>query len=107
MLRDIFSFLGVDPEQAIDLSRRHNETVVPRFPALHKLRRRIFGERSLIGWVPARSRRVVRHLASQRRPSVTMDPHDRRMVIDYYRDEILRTADLIGRDLSAWLESGS
>lgn len=24
-------------------------------------------------------------------------------VIEYYRDEILRTADLIGRDLSAWL----
>jgi len=32
-----------------------------------------------------------------------MDAADRRMAIDYYRDEILRTADLIGRDLSAWL----
>jgi len=32
-----------------------------------------------------------------------MDPEDRQMVIDSYRDEVLRTADLIGRDLSAWL----
>jgi hypothetical protein len=32
-----------------------------------------------------------------------IDPDDRRMVIDYYRDEIRRTEDLIGTDLSAWL----
>ena len=32
-----------------------------------------------------------------------MDPTDRRMVVDYYREEIRRTAELIGRDLSAWL----
>jgi hypothetical protein len=32
-----------------------------------------------------------------------MDPADRRMVVDYYRGEIERTADIIGRDLSPWL----
>jgi hypothetical protein len=32
-----------------------------------------------------------------------MDPADRALVIDHYRDEILRTGDLIDRDLSAWL----
>jgi hypothetical protein len=32
-----------------------------------------------------------------------MNPDDRRMVIDYYRDELLRTQDLIGVDLSRWL----
>jgi hypothetical protein len=32
-----------------------------------------------------------------------MDPADRRAIIDHYRDEILQTSELIGRDLSAWL----
>jgi hypothetical protein len=32
-----------------------------------------------------------------------MNPADRRMVIDYHRDEIVRTAELLGRDLTAWL----
>jgi hypothetical protein len=33
-----------------------------------------------------------------------MDAADRRMVIDFYRDEIERASELIGRDLSAWLQ---
>ena len=103
MLRDLFTFLGVDPDQPIDLSRRHNETLVPRFPRLHALRRRLFGLASPPRWLPAAARRAMARLNQDRTASRTMDPADRRMVIDYYRDEIQRTADLLGRDLSAWL----
>jgi hypothetical protein len=103
VLRDLFTFLGVDPDQPIDLSRRHNETRVPRFPRLHALRRRLFGQASLARWLPESARRAIAKLNQDRTTSRTMDPADRRMVVDYYRDEILRTADLLGRDLSAWL----
>jgi len=103
VLRDILAFLGVDPDQPIDVSRRHNETMVPRFPALDRLRRRILGNASLTWWLPAPAGRALRELYHRRKRAFPMDPDDRRMVIDYYRDEILRAADLIGRDLSAWL----
>ena len=103
VLRDIFTFLGVDPDRPIDVSRRHNETVVPRFPALDGLRRRAIGNAPVTGWLPGRVRDALRGLYHRRRGSFAMDPADRRMVIDYYRDEILRAADLIGRDLSSWL----
>jgi hypothetical protein len=103
VLRDIFSFLGVAPNQPIDLSQRHNETVVPRFPAIDRLRHRIFGDLSFVAWLPATARRSLREFYNRRSGKFEMAPDDRKMAIDYYRDEILRTQDLIGRDLSAWL----
>jgi len=103
VLRDLFRFLGVRPDDPIDLSRRYNETTVPRFPRMHALRRRLFGSASPAGWLPRGARRAIQRLYHTRSTARTMDPSDRRIVIDFYREEILRTADLIGRDLSAWL----
>jgi hypothetical protein len=57
----------------------------------------------MTSWLPAPAGRALRRLYNRGRESFPLDPDDRRMAIDYYRDEILRTADLLGRDLSAWL----
>ena len=103
VLRDIFGFLGVDPEYPVDFSRRHNQTLEPRFPLLHRLRRAIFGGGAVTRWLPVGIRRMVRRAYNRPRAQVAMQMEDRQMVIDYYRDEIRRAADLIGRDLSAWL----
>ena len=103
VVRDMLTFLDVDPDRPIDVSRRHMETVVPRFPAVDRLRRRILGNRSVASWLPAPARRTLRQLLYRGRQSFPWHPDDRRLVIDFYRDEILRTADLLGRDLSAWL----
>jgi hypothetical protein len=53
--------------------------------------------------VPARLRTAFRQFAFRRGRSLTMQPEDRRYLIDYYRDDIQRLAALLGRDLSAWL----
>lgn len=103
VLRDLFAFLGVEPNHPIDMSRRHHETVVPRFPALHALRRWVFGGASPTRWLPPAARRAFRFLYRDRGAGRTLDPADREMVIDHYRSEIRLAADLIGRDLSAWL----
>jgi hypothetical protein len=103
VLRDILAFLGVDPNHPIDMSRQYNETSVPRFPAVARLRQRILGNVPLTTWLPAPVGQALRNFYSRRKHGFTLDPDDRRMVIDYYRDEIQRTQDLIGRDLSAWL----
>jgi hypothetical protein len=103
VLQDLLAYLGVDPTAPIDLSGRRNETVSPRFPRLAAVRRRLFGDASLTKWLPEPARRILRPLYRVRPQDRRIDPVDRRMVIDYYREEILRTGDLIGRDLSAWL----
>ena len=103
LVRDLLGFLGVDPNQPIDLSRRHQVSMVPRFPRVDRLRRRILGGVPLTSWLPAPAARALQRLYNRGRRSFALLPEDRRMVVDFYRDEILRTADLIGRDLSAWL----
>ena len=102
VLHDLFRFLDVRPDFPIDFSRRHHETTVPRFRFLHALRQRMFPDAGL-RWIPGGARRVLRRLYRRRRDALVMDPTDRRMVVEYYRDEIGRTATLMGRDLSAWL----
>lgn len=103
VLRDIFGFLGVDPTHPIDLAIRHNETVAPRSTRLHAWRRRLLGDTALTTWLPMKFQRPLRSIYSRRGRQTAILPEDRQLVIDYYRDEILRAQDLIGRDLSAWL----
>ena len=103
VLRDILAFLGVDPNYPIDVSQRHNETLVPRFPTIARLRQQILRNVPLIAWLPAPAGNALKKLSHRRRSSFVMDPDARRLVVDYYRDEILRTEGLIGTDLSAWL----
>ena len=102
--REIFAFLGVDPEFPVDVSVRVNEPLLPRSPTLQALRLSLAGSRSLSGFVPAPLRDILRRSLRKPRSRETMDPADRRAIIDHYRDEILQTSELIGRDLSAWLE---
>ena len=101
--RSIFAFLGVDPDYPIDVSRRHNTTVVPRFAALERWRRRMFGSVRFLPLIPPGVRGMARRAFLRELPKRTMDAADRAFVIDYYRSEIQRAGDLIGRDLSAWL----
>lgn len=98
----IIAFLGVDRAYEVDVGRRYGETMVPRFRALHALRMRLIGDAPALGWLPAGARRALRRLY-RREPDARLEAADRRMVIDYYADEIRRTAQMIGRDLSAWL----
>lgn len=104
VLRDVFGFLGVNADQPIDMSRRHNETLVPRFRTLDRIRRRVLGQTPLTQWLPAPVRRTISGIYNCGKEQFVLAPDDRRLVIDYYRDEILRTQDLVGRDLSAWLK---
>jgi hypothetical protein len=103
VVREILAFLGVDPEYPIDVSSRHNESVIPRFPLLERFRQWVLGGIPATEWLPLGARRALRQLYYRRRSDLVMDPADRALVIDHYRDEILRASDLIGRDLSAWL----
>ena len=94
VLRKTFTFLDIDPDAAIDTSVRHNQTFIPRFRMLRPLRRYFPSVR-----LPAALRRML----TRPRRHVTLAATDRRLVIDEYRQEILQTAGLIGRDLGAWL----
>jgi hypothetical protein len=102
ILRDTFAFLGIEAEVKIDVSERHNATLVPRFPMLDQLRRILLPGASPIRLLPDAWRRSLQR--AYRKPRGHLSPADRRLVIDRYRQEIKEAADLIGRDLNAWLQ---
>jgi hypothetical protein len=103
-VRGLFAFLDVDPGFAVDTTIRHNPSTVPRFGRLLRL----------FDFVARRASAVAPHWRRERgfavrlrrpllRKADAMPPLLRRRLTDLYRDDILATAELIGRDLSHWL----
>jgi hypothetical protein len=103
VLREAFRFLGVSPDFPVNLSQRHNESVVPKYPRLHALRRRFASGVPLFNLLPASLRALGRRLYFRTRSDLQMNPVDRAFIVDRYRSETIETGALIGRDLSAWL----
>jgi len=104
VMRELFQFLGVDPAFDVDTSIRHNASVWPRFSRLNGMFNSLL--RALRPFVPRwlYSRGLSTTL---RRPILRKPPpmtaELRRRLTDQFRDDILATGELIGRDLSHWL----
>jgi hypothetical protein len=95
VLRDLFEFLGVDPEFRVDIARHHNVSMARRWPSLHTWLRTA---RHL---VPEGLRETVRPwFLTPRRATPTGD--DRAKAIEVYREDIRALEQLIQRDLSSW-----
>jgi hypothetical protein len=104
VLRELFRFLDVDPGFIADTSVRHNTAVAPRSRFLNRLF--YTGMQLFRPIVPQRLRskglatRLRRPLLRKPEP---ISPLLRQRLTEQYRDDILATAELIGRDLSHWL----
>jgi Sulfotransferase family len=99
----LFGFLGVDEGFVPDVARISNPGGLPRVRALHGLlndgRLRYFARSFLPESVVARGRDLrARNLRKQ-----AMRPEERRAAVALFREDVLRTQDLIGRDLAPWL----
>lgn len=107
VMRTMFSFLGVDPSFAPDISVRHNVSGAPKSRLLHAALARPNAAKNLIkGLLPAATRRRMRARLMEHNIVPTradIAPATRRYLADFYRDDVLRLQSLIGRDLSHWL----
>jgi len=109
--RDVFRFLGVDdafvPE---DMDVRHNPSGIPRSERLYAFlysgfrQARPFVEPHLPKRLRHQVPRVVASLKNRNLDKPRLLPEVRGRLIGEYRDDVLRLQDLIGRDLSSWLE---
>lgn len=104
VLRDLFAFIGADPEFVPDLSRRYGATGLIRNPVLSVLwrnsevPRRVVRDLLPVSWRDRAFEWVTR---DQVKPSIA--PELRAELIEHYRPDILALQTLIGRDLSVWL----
>jgi hypothetical protein len=104
VLGEVFRFLGIDECFVPDASIEYNPSGIPRVGRLYT------GVKTLTAWnpalvervLPARLRRYVKSRILVKPPPFPAEL--RRQLIYSYKEDILRLQELIGRDLSAWLE---
>jgi hypothetical protein len=106
-VRSLFGFLGVDPGFVPDL-KVHNPGGVPKSKWVHRLmsngRLRTWARDNLPeSWVHAAKDLRSRNLDKSK---MQLSEEERERAAAYFRDDILKTQDLIGIDLSHWLEPG-
>ena len=100
-LREVFGFLNVDTSWISDMSRRHNVSLIPRWPRFHRLAQPV--RRAASATLPAPVINRMRDLWRQPfRPPVSAN--DRAKAIAIYSRDIQALASLLGRDLSSWLD---
>ena len=107
LLADLYAFLGVDPGFRPDLEARHNPTHgVPRSRALHRTVMQPNALKAVAQRLvpaPLRRRAAAFLLRGLRTGRPTLPDALRDEFTAVYRDDILKTQALLGRDLSRWL----
>ena len=109
-LQDIFRFLEVDKTFVPHISLKHNVSGLPKSKLLDNLLRRPHAiKRTLKLYMPAgMKRRLSRTFDALKTRNLAapppLNPEVRRQLIEVYREDILELQNLIGRDLSRWLQ---
>lgn len=103
----VYGFLGVDAAFVPATETVYQKTGVPRNKALHAVLRS--GAEGPAAWlkplIPKRLRAPLRNGVMNRNlHKPPMSPGTRDRLIDMFRDDVHRLQDMVGRDLSSWLE---
>ena len=105
-LSDLLGYLGVSPEVPERLPDVANPGGLPRNRTLHAALQNktllLLGRR----FAPEAVMNAAKRLRSRNLVKQQLNPEDCARARAFFRDDILRTQDLIGRDLSAWLGEG-
>ena len=106
VMRETFSFLNLDSIFEPDMSRRFNVSGLPKNKLLHKL----IGEQNMLksalkSVLPRKYRSDLKERYYEKNLSKPRLAEETRLqLIETFREDILKTQDLIARDLSAWLK---
>ncbi|MCY0894194.1 MAG: sulfotransferase [Acidibacillus sp.] len=104
-MRDVYSFLGVDPTFTADTSIHYNESGLPKSRALFNFISQPNGLKELVKpLIPSALReRLGNRAKSMLLEKVSMNPDTRTALRDYFHDDVMKLQDLLKRDLGAWL----
>ena len=108
VLRDVLEFLEVDETFVPDMSIEHNTSALPRNKTLYRAAKKLAARNSVLKLailercLPAGLRRYVKRRIFVQPPPFPAEI--REQLLASYTEDILKLQDLIGRDLSSWLE---
>lgn len=106
LMQDVFNFLGVDETFVANVNKKHNPTLVPKNQTMNTLLNRPNPIKAVLkSLFPKKLRKSLADSLKQRNlGKPELSKKIRKQLIEEYREDILKLQDLIGRDLSKWLE---
>ncbi|MGB3511688.1 MAG: sulfotransferase [Microcoleaceae cyanobacterium] len=113
IMQDIYKFIGVDDKFNPDTSIRQQAAAIPKNQAMNNLLQtknpiRTAMSSTLKVLMPLEMRQKIRSslikLNSGGKELKPLSSEDRKLLTDFYREDILQLQDLIQRDLSSWLK---
>lgn len=104
LVQKLYRFLGVDPAFAPDPETPHNVGGMPASPALERLLTKSSIKSAVQPWMPKRAANFFRRLRTRTMRQAPAIPAEMRKELkQHFRDDILNTSRLIGRNLEHWL----
>ncbi|MCS6917802.1 MAG: sulfotransferase [Chitinophagales bacterium] len=104
VVKDLFRFLGVNDQVAIDFGRKYNPSFIPRNRLVQLLNTQKRMRDWIKGALPRSLRRRAKTALFTDKNLPRLQPDERRFLIEIFADDIRELSRLIDRDLSAWLE---
>ncbi|MGB3073859.1 MAG: sulfotransferase [Chitinophagales bacterium] len=104
VVKDMFSFLGVDPNVHIDYSQKFNPSFIPRNKLIGKLNTQKKVKDWLKGILPksVKSKFKKTFYTDKDLPKITAV--ERKFLVNIFRDDVMKLGKLLGRDLSGWVK---
>jgi hypothetical protein len=104
VVQRLYSFVGVDDSFVPDFDTPHNVGGTPSSPLLEKMFTSRAIRSALEPWMPKRAANWIRRIRTRTMRAAPALPTDLKAELTaHFRDDIRRTSELIGRDLSHWL----
>ena len=105
-LNEIWDFLEVSKDVEPDMSKRYNTAAIPKYPRLNTIARKFYTILTPI--LPLDTREKMKNYYKK----ITMKPEkrklldsERRILLEYFEEDIKKLSKLINRDLSNWLKT--
>lgn len=114
LMREFYDFIGVDSGFQANTKEKKQKAEVPKNQSVNQLLRtknplRETAAKALRAVMSEESRQKLRSrlisVNSQGKEGIPLSNEDRKLLEDYYREDILKLQDLIGRDLSGWFKA--
>jgi Sulfotransferase family len=103
-IQQVLEFLEVDSSFIPDMSKRYLEPRVPWLMRSNKILRRNRILQKSKRFIPTSVRSAFAKKLYRPSGSVNMEPQDRAMMLDFYRSDIRRLEEILGRNLNIWLD---
>ncbi|HDN58998.1 MAG TPA: sulfotransferase [Candidatus Marinimicrobia bacterium] len=103
---ELFAFLNLKTNTDITTNvYNKSEIPSPLFQKVIRILNRYGIREKFIRKLPEKLKQNILKLIPKTKGNPTIDINARRVLTDFYREDIVKLSDLIGRDLSFWLES--